>query len=161
MSFNQGSPSSDPGRGTKPEAVLSMYSLNFLIVLGRTLSMWKFQSGIKTSPQQRPKPLQWQCRILNPPCHKRTTNSKHLCPMWGKVRHRISGICSKKQWVTWISVFNSDNRIKGRGSGGRGNKGQPEPQQYPSAPLSIQHPFPPLLVTSPSCLLGDPPLSYP
>ena len=45
----------------------------FVCFFVRACGMWKFLGqGIKPAPQQQPKPLQWQCWILNPLCHKRT-----------------------------------------------------------------------------------------
>ena len=56
--------------------------------------------GIKPDPQQGPKPLQWQCWILNPLHHKRS-------PMWFylyKITHSFQSIYQKsyimgQKWV--------------------------------------------------------------
>ena len=49
--------------------------------------------GVKPTPQQRPEPLQWQCQILNPLCHKKTPLllfQKSYC----------------REFLSWLSVTN-------------------------------------------------------
>lgn len=52
--------------------------------------------GIKPMPHQWSKPLQWQCWILNPPCHNGTAGSFLLID-------KISNLCSVilKVFVSW------------------------------------------------------------
>ena len=54
-----------------PDSVC-IYLFIYLFILPHSRQMEVPRPGIEPTPQKWPKPLQWQCRILNPLHHKRT-----------------------------------------------------------------------------------------
>ena len=60
--------------------------------------------GIEHTPQQWPKPLQWQCWILNPLCHKGTL--KKIMILEWLVRLRGWSICSKETALFYSFYIN-------------------------------------------------------
>ena len=72
--------SSVQGTVDKDQIFLSFSCCFFLGGAGRS-HPWHVEvprPGIKPTPQQQPRPLQWHCQILNSLCHKKTPETKYL-----------------------------------------------------------------------------------